>query len=250
MLRTDMKGILSRVGIGAAEVDTVLPTNTLTPGESVEAEVKVTGGSDEQRIDAVYFAIETKYAAEEGYEHGVVDKFKLTDPFTIGPDEERSFAVTIDVPATTPVTMGRIDVWIETGLDVEWALDPEDRDHVEITPAPRMRTLFDALDRLGFSFGTAECRKAPGNLFSGTDAFVQEFEFRANSGPFAGRLDELEVICQPASGELNVLLEIDRRGGLLSEMTDTDESRARFSVGDESVDDVAERLHALIESHA
>ena len=246
----EMSGILSRIGIGAAKVDTILPTTTLTPGESVEAEVKVTGGSDEQEIDAIYFALETKYAGEEGYETGVIDKFKLTDPFTIGPDDERSFAVTIDVPLTTPVTMGRIDVWIETGLDIDWAVDPEDKDHVEIEPEPRMRTLFDALEQLGFSFRTAECRKAPGSLFSGTDTFVQEFEFRPNSGPFAGDLDELEVICQPGPDGLNVLLEVDRRGGFLSEMTDTDERRARLTVGNEGVDEVADRLRALIEQHS
>ncbi|WP_049922847.1 sporulation protein, partial [Halopiger djelfimassiliensis] len=44
-----MKRILSSLGIGAATVDTVLPT-TLTAGETVD----VSGGNDSQEIDGIY----------------------------------------------------------------------------------------------------------------------------------------------------------------------------------------------------
>ncbi|WP_254544146.1 sporulation protein [Halomarina pelagica] len=244
-----MKRILSSIGIGAATVDTVLPSATLTAGEPVEARVDVRGGSTEQEVDSIYFALLTRYATDEGYSTGLVHKFTLAESFAIAPDEERSFDVTIDVPPETPVTLGRTDVWVETGLDIKLAVDPDDTDPVEVHPGPRMRTLFDAVEDLGFTLRTAECRAAPGGLFGGR-RFVQEFEFRPTSGPFAGTLDELEVVCLPSADALEVRLEIDRRGGLLSEMMDVDERMASLTVGDESVSDVRSRLESIVANHA
>ncbi|WP_458186798.1 sporulation protein [Haladaptatus sp. NG-WS-4] len=51
-----MKRILSRVGIGAARVDTVLPKTTLTAGESVEVEVHVEGGGRPNRTSTRYIS--------------------------------------------------------------------------------------------------------------------------------------------------------------------------------------------------
>jgi sporulation-control protein len=43
-----MKKVLASIGIGAATVDTVLPSQTVTPGETVPADVHITGGDVEQ----------------------------------------------------------------------------------------------------------------------------------------------------------------------------------------------------------
>ncbi|WP_433631527.1 sporulation protein [Halomicrococcus sp. NG-SE-24] len=243
-----MKEVLSRVGIGSATVDTVLPTTTLTAGESVDAEVHVEGGSTDQEVDAIYFALLTRYETDDSTRTGVVDKFRVADPFTIEAGERRTFAVTIDVPRDTPVTVGRTNVWLETGLDIDWAVDPDDEDPLQVAPGPRLATVFDALESLGFTVRTAECEAAPGGLFSGS--FVQEIEFVPRSGPFSGRLDELEVVPRPTADSLEVGLEVDRRGGLLSEMSDLDERLTRLRFTDESADEVERRLREEIETHA
>ena len=244
-----MKRFLSSVGIGAAKVDTVLPKTTLKAGETVEATVEVRGGSTDQEVDQIYFALETSYRTEDGRKTAVVDKFQLAESFTIEPDEERSFDVEIEIPLETPVTVGHTDVWVETGLDVDWALDPDDTDYVEIEPEPRLQAVFDAAESLGLSLHSAECQADPHGTFTSRRSFVQEFEFRPQSGPFAGKLDELELVARPTEDELTIYVEIDRRGGLLSEMTDTDERRATLSVTDADADRIAEELRATVERH-
>lgn len=243
-----MKRILSRVGVGSARVDTVLPKTTLTAGESVEAEVHVEGGSTEQEVDAIYFALLTRYKTDDSTRTGVIDKFQVADPFTIGPDEEKIFPITIDVPVDTPVTVGRTNVWLETGLDIDWAVDPDDKDPVQIDPGPQLSTFLDALDSLGFTLRTAKCEKAPGSIFPGK--FVQELEFVPHSGPFSGKLDELEVVPTETQNGLEVKLEIDRRGGLLAEMADIDERWTQLSFTNESVSQIESKLHTEIERHA
>ncbi|MFD1515305.1 sporulation protein [Halomarina rubra] len=242
-----MKRILARVGIGAATVDTVLPTTTLTQGETVDAQVEMHGGSTSQDIDAIYFALKTRYRDDEGYSTTTLSRKRVTDPFTLDAEEERTVDVSFDVPRETPVTMGKTQVWLDTGLDVKGALDPDDRDHVEVQPGTHLDALFDALEELGFGFYKSSC-EATGGMFS--QRFAQEFEFRPRSGPFAGSFDELEVVATPTDGGLDVLMEVDRRGGLLAEMTDTDERYERFSVTHTDVGRLADEVRSVVEHHA
>ncbi|RZH66541.1 sporulation protein [Natrinema altunense] len=239
-----MKGVLSSLGIGAATVDTVLPT-TLTAGESVDARVDITGGNDTQEIDGIYFALATRYKTDESTRTAKIETVRVGDSFTIEPDEERTRTVSIDVPAHTPVTMGTTSVWLDTGLDIDWAVDPDDRDALEIEPDPLRRALFDAVDSLGFVLRTAQC-EATESLFS-DHRFVQEFEFVPRSGPFAGDLDELEIVPLPADDGFELLLEVDRRGGLLAERFDADERNERLSLRAGTEDDLEERLRVAIE---
>ncbi|QLG50375.1 sporulation protein [Natrinema halophilum] len=242
-----MKRILSSLGIGAATVDTVLPT-TLTAGESVDARVDVTGGNDEQEVDDIYFALATRYETDESTRSAKIDTFRAADSFTIEPDEERSFPVTIDVPYHTPVTMDRTSVWLDTGLDIDWAVDPDDRDDLEIQPDPLRQSLFDALESLGFTLRTAKC-EATESLFA-NHRFVQELEFVPRTGPFAGDLDELEVVPLPEGDGFDLLLEVDRRGGLLTEHFDADEQTDRLSLRNDDGGDLERRLRTAIERNS
>lgn len=238
-----MKRVLSSLGIGAATVDTVLPT-TLTAGETVDARVDVTGGNDAQEVDGIYFALETRYETDESARTATIDSHRIADSFAIDPDEDRSFSVSIDVPYHTPVTMGKTEVWLDTGLDIDWAVDPDDTDPVEVRPDPLRRTMLDAVESLGFTLRTANC-EASESLFS-SHRFVQEFEFVPRSGPFADELDELEIAPLPEGDGFDLLVEVDRRGGLLAEQFDADESRERLSLESTS-DDFERRLRAAIE---
>ena len=239
-----MKRVLTSLGIGAATVDTVLPT-TLTAGETVDARVDVIGGNDTQDVDAIYFALATRYETDDSHGTAKIDTFRIADSFTIEPDEERSFSVEIDVPYHTPVTMGTTSVWLDTGLDIDWAVDPDDRDDLEIEPDPLRQALFDALESLGFRLHSAKC-EATESLFA-DHRFVQELEFVPRSGPFAGELDELEIVTLPEDDGFELLLEVDRRGGLLAEQFDLDEQSDRLSLLPGKADDLEQRLRTAIE---
>ncbi|MFB6161118.1 MAG: sporulation protein [Haloferacaceae archaeon] len=245
-----MKKVLASIGIGNASVDTVLPSETVRPGDSVDADVHITGGNVEQEVGRIRFEVETRYRTDEGYREADVDRYAIADDLTIEPDREETRSVTLDIPHTTPVTVGGVDVWIETELDIDLAVDPEDTDYLDVRPTPRLQAVFDAMDDLGFSLRNSECEADPRGRYATGRPFVQEFEFRANAGPFRGDLDEVELVARPGPEELALFVEVDRRGGLLSEMAETDERRATTTVATTDVDAVRDDLEALIERHA
>jgi sporulation-control protein len=240
--------ILSRVGIGSASVDTKVPS-TVTAGETIEAVVEIEGGSSEQTVESIHLALETRYEKDEGRGTGVVEKYRLTDGFTIEPGEEWTETVSLEIPRHTPITVGRTDVWFETGLDIDWALDPDDTDYVEVQPTDRMDRVFAALEELGLELRTAYPESASSGPFSGGRVFVQEFEFVPSGGPYRGDLDELEVVFEPTDGALDVLLEVDRRGGLLTEMSDLgiDERFERLTVADQSTAEIVDQFRMAID---
>lgn len=245
-----MKKVLASIGIGNAAVDTVLPRETVRPGETIDADVHITGGNAEQEVGAIRFELETRYLTDDGYQEVDIDRFTLTEGLTIEPDQEETRSVSIDIPYETPVTVGGVDVWIETELDIDLAVDPEDKDSLEVRPTPRLQTVFDAMDDLGFSLRTAECEADPYGRYAGGRRFIQEFEFDATEGRFRGQLDEVELVANPGPGELELFVEIDRRGGLLSELADADERKTRTTIRSTDRDVVRDELAALIENHA
>jgi len=238
-----MKKVLATVGIGNATVDTVLSSETVQPGETVDAEIRIEGGNAEQEVRHIDLEFETYYHTEDGRREGTVDTSRLTDGFTIEPDESRTIDTQVDIPWGTPLTMGGVEVWLETELDVT-GIDPEDKDYLDVRPTDRMQAVFDAAESLGLSLHTAKNEEVPG---WGSNRFVQEFEFRTSGGPFAGDLDEIELIFDPGPDRLTVAVEVDRRGGLLSEMTDTDERKDSLVVETADAGAVERDLREIIE---
>lgn len=241
-----MKKVLATIGIGNASVDTVLPSTTVRPGESVEAEVRMQGGDAEQDVSRIELEVETKFLTDDGYRDGTVGRMHLSDGFTLAPDEERVETTTIDIPWSTPVTVGNVDVWVETELDVT-GVDPEDEDYLDVQPTERLQAVFDALEELGLSLYKSECSRDSYSRYGG--GIVQEFEFRPSGGTFAGDLDEIEVVARETADELVVYLEVDRRGGLLSEMAETDESHTSLTVTSADPATVREDLRRVIEKY-
>ncbi|MFB6157448.1 MAG: sporulation protein [Haloferacaceae archaeon] len=245
-----MKKVLASIGIGNATVDTVLPSTSVVPGETVEAEVRITGGSAEQEVGAVRFELETRAKTDEGYREVDIDRFTLAESLTIEPETEETRPISIDIPYETPVTLGNTRVWIETELDIDLAVDPEDTDYLDVGPTPRLQAVFDAMEELGLSFRTADCEYDPHGRYTTGRPFVQEFEFRPQTGPFAGDLDEVELVVRPGADALTLFVEVDRRGGLLSEMAETDERTTSTTVESTDVATVRDELRALIDRHA
>jgi len=249
-----MKRMLSSVGIGNAKVDTVLDRDRYAPGDTVEAVVNITGGKVEQKIEEIYFSLHCNYEVERDdrifTNVAVLDKFRLGEELFVGPGEKLEFPLSFELPVETPITIGKTKVWIQTGMDIKMAVDPGDRDYIQVTPDYLTGALFDAIHELGFELREAECEAISHNPYSQMP-FVQEFEFQAYSGPFRGRLDELEMVCFPKHDRVEVVLEIDRKArgfsGFISDMLDTDETRVRFTLLEQDVPNLTSHLHDLIE---
>jgi sporulation-control protein len=230
------KKLLSSIGIGAARVDAKLSKSRYAPGEMLEGIVDVHGGNVEQQIDEIYLALMSTYIREvddKKYEEKIVlKKYKVMDSFTIYPNETKTISFQFILPYDIPVTKGKTKVWIQTGLDIKMAMDPQDRDYLQIQPHPLVAAFLKAVSSLGFRLREVQCEEAPRYLRKRLP-FVQEFEFKPTRGPFAGRLDELEAIFFVSEHQVEVILEIDRKArglrGLLAESLNMDETLIRIT---------------------
>jgi len=225
------KRMLASAGIGAAKVDLMLHQDVVNAGDTISGVVRIQGGRVEQQVDDVYAFVKTRYLKELNDKkmevEATVSKFLLASKFTVEAEQVYEFPVSFQLPLTTPVTMGRTPVWIQTGLDIKESLDPKDRDHLQVDPHPYSAIILDAMHQLGFRLREVTCEYAPRySKINGLD-FVQEFEF-VPAAQFRTQLDELEIIFLPDEYGIGLVLQIDRKvrglAGLFADALDSDES--------------------------
>lgn len=245
---------LASIGIGAAKVDTKLHKATYTISENITGVVEIVGGNTEQQIDAIYLSLHTNYIREiddkKISDTAVLQKYKINEPFTIQANEKREIPFSFEFPAIVPITSGSSRVWIQTGLDIKNAVDPKDKDFIDIQPSRLANGVLSAFQNLGFRLRKVDNEQSPKYLRN-RSPIVQEFEFVPTNEKYRRYLDELEVVFldqTPRSVEL--LLQVDRRarglGGFLSEAFDMDESFIRLTLFEN--DDVLAKLSQTIES--
>ncbi|GAB1539740.1 sporulation protein [Scytonema sp. NUACC21] len=250
------KKFLASVGIGAAKVDTRLFNDSVVPGEVLEGEVQIVGGDVAQNIDDIYLKLATEYKRETDdstyYEECVMVNYRLTERFTIQPKEEIVVPFSFQLPYEMPLTLGGTPAYVRTGLDIKTAVNPKDKDALEVKPHPLMHRVLEAVEKLGFHLHKVDCEYT--HHFGGTYPFVQEFEFRP-VGEYRNYLDELEIIFNLSPHELEVLMEIDKRArgfkGWLDEALDVDERYARFYLTESDLYDmdVEAMIDDIIQSH-
>lgn len=245
--------VLAGVGVGAAKVDAKLQHYKVRQGDMIEGIIEIVGGKIEQSIEGIYLAVCATYEKEiddKKVEQSMeVDRYHLPNTFTIQPNERKEIPFSFPLPYKTPVTRRKTKVWVQTGLDIKMAIDPNDRDYLEVAPHPLLDSFLDSIRQLGFRSTSVETKK-------GRDgSIVQEFEFKPSGGPYRGRLDEIEFVYQLSSNQsLDVFLEIDRKarniGSLLSEMIGTDETTIRFTISKADVADLTNQLAELIHKYS
>jgi sporulation-control protein len=250
--------VFASVGIGSASVDTKLERDTYVPGETVKGVVEIQGGKVEQQIDDIYLSLNTNYLKEsDDRKYSVtatIDRFRITQPFTIGKNERKEIPFSFQLPLDTPLSIGKSKVWVTTGLDIKNAVDPGDKDYLKVAPNPLMSATLNAIENLGFRLREADCEEASHRL-RGRFPFVQEFEFVPTSGPFRGKLDELELVFRPsANGMIELLFQVDRRarglGGLFAEAAGLDESNVRLSVSSADIPNLQQQIHSVIQRYS
>jgi sporulation-control protein len=240
--------LLSRIGIGAATVDFVPRHTTVQPGGYLDAHIEVRGGSAQQHVDEIEVAVMTQYLVEgdeEHWRHHALRQTELTGGFTIEPEAEETFeAPPLEIPHETPVTIGSAEVWIQTGLDIDWSRDPQDRDHLDVEPTPPLQALFDAVEGLGFRLQSAGNKKA--HRGAPTYPLIQEFEYRPAGGPYADELDELELYPYHEGDLLRVGFQVDRSGiGIFG----SDESYNDLTLDTDDSAEAEQQLRAAIDSY-
>lgn len=247
--------VFASVGIGSATVDTKLEKDTYMPGEIVRGVVEIKGGKVDQQIDDIYLAINTNYLKESDDKKynvtATIERFRVSTPFMLTKNERKEVPFSFQLPLDTPLSIGRSKVWVTTGLDIKNAVDPGDKDYIQVVPDQLMNAIFNAVDSLGFRLREADCEQASHKV-RGRLPFVQEFEYVPTSGPFRGRLDELEVVLRPSgNGVIEILLQVDRRarglGGLFAEAAGLDETNVRLTVTTADIPNLQQQIHSVIQ---
>ncbi|MFK7692031.1 sporulation protein [Paenibacillus sp. HJGM_3] len=249
--------MLASIGIGNAKVDTRLEKSEFIPGEDVNGVVHIQGGAVEQEIGSIYIMIMTQYIRERDdrkYTHNYeLARIRISNQLKLSPNENLEIPFTFTLPLDTPVTIGRVPVWLRTGLDVEMAVDPSDEDSIRVHPHPDVAVVLEAASQLGCRLKSARCEHA--RYHQGDLPFMQEFEF--HPGRYASRMAELELVFYIRPDGLDILVEVDRRArgltGLFEQAFDMDEhkmmlrlSRAHLNGGPAAIADL---LADTIERH-
>ncbi|TMP37893.1 sporulation protein [Pseudoalteromonas rubra] len=214
------KKLLASVGIGAAKVDTILETEHLHPGQKFQAQIVVLGGDVEQEVSGLELALMTKVKVEgdsgEYYANQVIEKWRVGSKFTIAPGEKKVIPFEARLHSETPITeinapYNHSYVWLETGLDIDLAMDPSDKDLLHIYPNEAVKNCLMAMDKLGFRMVKADVERGylKASNFQSVSGCYQEIEYRpANTSLFG--LQEVELSFVPEAHRTHVLIELDR----------------------------------------
>ena len=241
------KNILSSAGLGGVQVDTVLSKSSVRVGKEIEGVVNIVGTSSRKTIDKV--EVELKAECIKGTITTLV-KLIVARAIEVGANETLQIPFGFTVPKHTPISMNTRNVWVETEVEIPLALDPEDRDYVEVRPSHAMEVVLDAMTNvLGFKLRKVQCKES--NIQGSQGGFVQEFEFVPQT-TFKSFLDEIEITFLPHNDGVNIFMQVDRkvRGvkSLFEEAAGLDETNVRFAITNQEAAQGSQYVAETLES--
>ncbi|MEU8183010.1 sporulation protein [Micromonospora sp. NPDC049044] len=236
------KRLMKAMGVGGPSVETVLTNPNCRPGGQLEGRIQVLGGDHQVDIDRVSLGLVTRVEVESGDNgYDTTQEFhrqQVTGAFRLAPGQRHDIPFRFAVPWETPVTelygqhLHGMTMGLRTELEVARAVDTGDLDAVSVHPLPAQERLLDALLRLGFRFASADVER--GHIYGvrQTLPFYQEIEF--NPAPqYARSINQLEVTFIADAQQMQVVLEVDKRGGVFTEGRD---AFGRFTVDHATAD--------------
>ncbi|MBC5853054.1 sporulation protein [Vibrio metschnikovii] len=128
------------MGFGSAKVDTQLDSSFVEQGGTVSGNVVIKGGNLDQDISKVTLSVMTR-AKHENDEGTIMLTFV-------------SVTLTFNLPSETPITTinqgsNESAVWIDTNLDIDFGVDSEDRDFLNIKPHHAVQKVIDVITESG-----------------------------------------------------------------------------------------------------
>ena len=220
------KKLKASLGIGAAKVDTVLEQDSIFQGDYLRGAIHIQGGDVEQQIDAIKLKLCTEVKEEINdnavYRNFILQRLQVVKPFTINPNERREIPFKFRLHDETPITAlhvrnNKCKVWLETSLDIDMALDPKDRDFIEIKPLPAISKIIDALQQSGFVMAKADVESGflKADHFASKSGCYQEIELKYGSFLNA---KEVELSFIVDGDIIHCLAEIDRSFDMRGDM--------------------------------
>ncbi|MGW7417530.1 sporulation protein [Streptomyces sp. NPDC054863] len=230
------KKLLASLGAGGASVETELTEANVVPGGVVQGEVRIQGGSVDQRIEGLSVGLQARVEVEGG-DQEVKQNIEFTKVKLGGAFEVKAGAVHVvpfglEIPWETPVTniagqhLRGMDIGVTTELEIARAVDSGDLDAINVHPLPAQQAILDAFVQLGFRFKSADMERGHIRGTRQKLPFYQEIEFLPPQ-QYRG-LNQVELTFVADDREMDVILEMDKKPGLFSESSD---SYRAFQVG-------------------
>ncbi|MFI8933168.1 sporulation protein [Streptomyces sp. NPDC053474] len=230
------KKLLASLGAGGASVETVLTEANVVPGGVVQGEVRIQGGSVDQRIEGLSVGLQARVEVEGNDQEFKQDiefaKQRLGGAFELKANAVHAVPFGLDIPWETPIThfAGRelhgMNIGVTTELAIARAVDSGDLDPIHVHPLPAQQAVLDAFGQLGFRFKSADMEKGHIRGTRQKLPFYQEIEFFPPE-QYRG-LNQVELSFVADDREMDVVLEMDKKPGLFSEGSDSYKS---FTVG-------------------
>lgn len=241
--------MMRALGVGGPSVETVLSSPGTRPGGVIEGQVHIVGGDAPCDIEHVALGLVTRAETESGDNewHGDVEfaREAVAGSFALTPGVRHSLPFRFAVPWETPLThvfgqhLRGMVMGVRTELSVARAVDSSDLDPVAVHPLPAQEALLDAFAALGFRFHTADVERGRIHGVHQLLPFFQEIEFYPPP-QYARGINQLEVTFVARPESMDLVLEMDKRGGLLTEGQD---AFGRFVVEYRNVDQVDWTAH-------
>ncbi|MFD7091507.1 sporulation protein [Streptomyces sp. NPDC059896] len=230
------KKLLASMGAGGASVETELTELNVVPGGVVQGEVRLQGGSVNQRIEGLNVGLQARVEVEGG-DQEIKQDIEFTKQNIGGAFEVQAGAVHVvpfglEIPWETPITtidgqsLRGMNIGVTTELEIARALDSGDLDPINVHPLPAQQAILDAFIRLGFRFKAADMERGHIRGTRQRLPFYQEIEFFAPE-QYRG-LNQVELSFVADDREMDVILEMDKKPGLFTEGSD---SFRAFQVG-------------------
>ncbi|CAM5318630.1 hypothetical protein Sdia_25380 [Streptomyces diastaticus subsp. diastaticus] len=230
------KRLLASLGAGGASVETVLTEVNVVPGGVVQGQVHIQGGSVDQRIEGLSVGLQARVEVESGDQEYKRDiefaRMRLGGEFQLEPGAVHTVPFGLEIPWETPITvfsghqLPGMNIGVTTELAIARAVDSGDLDPVNVHPLPAQQAIIDAFGQLGFRFKNADMEQGHIRGTRQRLPFYQEIEFHPPS-QYRG-LNQVELSFVADDRAMDVVLEMDKKGGLFSESSDTFRS---FQVG-------------------
>ncbi|MBN6035569.1 sporulation protein [Amycolatopsis sp. 195334CR] len=218
------KKLLAAVGVGGAEVETELFTPGVQPGGVLEGVIRLRGGEVQQEIPGVLVEFVTRVEHEGGDRevdvHRTFGRIDVRRNVPLGPRQTIELPFRLPAPLETPINfydnrqLHGTTVAVRTTLEIAGAIDATDNDPIGVGALPAQHVLLAAVESLGFRLHSADVEA--GHL-RGTRQrlpFYQEIEFHGS--PRYPRLKQLEVSFVAGPDGMDVVLEADKKAGLLT----------------------------------
>ena len=228
--------LLQAMGVGGPSVETVLHNPNAHPGGVITGDITILGGDHPTDVIGVNLALKSRVEVESGDSEYSSDmeyaKVRVTGAFQLPPGGRHGIPFSLKVPWEAPLThlYGRplhgTTVGVATELEVARAVDATDLDPIAVHPLPAQERILTAFAGLGFHFRGADCER--GRIWGVHQElpFYQEIEFFPPP-QYSRGIKQLEVTFISGPQSMEVVLELDKRGGVFTEGHD---AFSRFTV--------------------